>query len=558
MKTFLEDSPDREARRLALFDQFSFLTNDANETLEEVCHLACGLFRVAHSHVALLGSDSGYYLTQQQVGRRTFVRRTSFTQRVFEKAEITVIQDSRKDPDFRSSNSFHKARFLAAAPLWVEPGLSLGVLSIFDPEPRALDADALSHFRRLSTLVVNELKRQRGIRDLRDRELLLTNARDEANAANVAKSAFLATMSHEIRTPLNGVLGMAQALIDDDLKESQRERVNTICQSGSALLTILNDILDLAKIESGKLEIERISFHLETVIERVMETFKADAQSKSLQLRMVSNISGEGHYWGDPTRIRQIVANLVSNAIKFTESGGVTVTVAGGTAVTVTVCDTGPGIPAEKISNLFEKFTQADTSTTRRYGGTGLGLAISRNLAELMGGTLTATSRVSHGSTFMLSLPLERAVPDAGSPSVSTSSSADYSDFRLLAAEDNPINQRVLQALVQPLGIAPLFAENGAQAVLEWETGHWDLILMDIQMPVMDGREATAKIREREAETGRERTPIIALTADSMHHQTASYKFWGLDGFLTKPIVNAQLRELIASYRKGAVSERKE
>ena len=359
-----------------------------------------------------------------------------------------------------------------------------------------------------------------------------------AERANEAKSTFLATMSHEIRTPLNGVLGMVQAMSADPLPAEQRERLEIIRQSGEALLTILNDVLDFSKIEAGKLEIEEIEFDLGDVVAGVHATFGAIAGQKGLSF--VEDIdAARGVYRGDPARIRQILSNLVSNALKFTEAGElrVSATTVGGD-LELRVSDTGIGIPADKLSGLFTSFNQVDASTSRRFGGTGLGLAICWRLVELLGGAIRVESELGRGSTFIVTLPLVRV---AEARVALPSSGEDEKDLqplsiRVLAAEDNKVNQLVLKALLQQVGVEPVVVDNGALAVEAWKASDWDAILMDVQMPVMDGFAATAAIRGLEAATGRRRTPIIALTADTMSHQVANYLAAGMDGHVAKPI----------------------
>ncbi len=373
-----------------------------------------------------------------------------------------------------------------------------------------------------------------------------------AEAANEAKSAFLATMSHEIRTPLNGVLGMAQAMAADELSAVQQDRLDVIRQSGEALLAILNDVLDLSKIEAGRLELEQVDFDLGDLMKGAHSAFTALANKKGLSFDLTIEPPARGVYLGDPTRVRQILYNLISNALKFTEHGEVRVTAAqvskpgAGEALTLMVSDTGVGIAPDRLAALFEKFTQADASTTRRYGGTGLGLSICRELAHLMGGEISTESQLGEGSTFAVRLPLAKvgealapqfAAPPAPPPLAETS----LPRIRVLAAEDNSVNQLVLKTLLHQIGVEPMVVENGEQALEAWKDSPWDVILMDMQMPVMDGLTATRAIREAEAAMGRARTPIIALTANAMSHQISQCRAAGMDGHVAKPIEAARL-----------------
>lgn len=386
-------------------------------------------------------------------------------------------------------------------------------------------------------------------------EAELNQAVSEATAANAAKSAFLAAMSHEVRTPLNGVLGMAQAMARDALPPKQAERLEVIRQSGESLLGILNDMLDLSKIEAGKLEMETLEFDLGDLIAGAHNTFSALAAQKGLQFDLYVSNRAEGAYLGDPLRLRQVLNNLISNAVKFTEKGLVEVDVdRQGELLVIAVRDTGMGISPEALTRLFDKFEQGDLSTTRRFGGTGLGLAICRDLVRLMGGEISAASVVNQGATFTVRLPLEHigqvpALPDVLGPHPAAD---DRQQVRLLVAEDNRANQLVIDTLLRQVGITPVIVPNGRAAVAAWEEKPWDLILMDVQMPEMDGPTATSIIRRRELDSGQTRTPILALTANAMDHQLLEYRQAGMDGLVAKPIEIDKLFSAIS----GAIGPR--
>ncbi len=435
----------------------------------------------------------------------------------------------------------------------------------FDPAPVEQADDDL--FRSLSDSFNHLLgKLDDNDRSLRATMSELVQARDEANEANVLKSQFLANMSHEIRTPLNGVLAMAQVMEMDNLAAPQRERLAVIRQSGEMLLAVLNDVLDLSKIEAGKLELVERDFDIAAMAEGLRQTFSVVTADKRLTLDVAVSDAAAGAWKGDSDRLRQILANLVSNAIKFTSEGSVRVAfdLTGGGGLRATVRDSGIGISAEQMPKLFEKFTQADASTTRKFGGTGLGLAICRELAGMMGGLVWAESQTGEGSVFTVELPLERgdmaavepapvartapSVPVAGSeptanaaPEAAPRAEPAERRLRLLAAEDNATNRTVLQSVLAPLDLDLTLAEDGAAAVEAWRTGAYDLILMDIQMPVMDGLEATRIIRAEERADGRARIPILALTANALVHQVEEYMTVGMDGHVPKPIEVARL-----------------
>ncbi|WP_333586619.1 ATP-binding protein [Phenylobacterium sp.] len=411
----------------------------------------------------------------------------------------------------------------------------------------------------------NELLAKLGARerDLNRSLEALTEARDAANAANVLKSQFLANMSHEIRTPLNGVLAMADIMATDELSPKQRSRLDVIRQSGGLLLSVINDVLDISKIEAGKLTLAEEDFDLEDVAASARASYGVLASARGLHFTVEVDPAARGPWRGDANRIRQILGNLLSNAVKFTPAGSVrgAFTLDGDGAVRLTVSDTGVGVPEDKLSLLFEKFTQADATATRRFGGTGLGLAICRELAQMMGGEVSVVSHEGEGSIFEVRLPLPKGAgvlrPLASLPSAPTipaqpspAEEAEVADLdgralRLLAAEDNPTNQQVLAAVMASLSIEVEIVGDGAAAVEAWTQGDFDLVLMDIQMPVMDGIAASREIRRREAEAGRSRTPIVALTANALAHQVDEYLAAGMDGHVAKPIEIAKLYETI-------------
>jgi signal transduction histidine kinase/ActR/RegA family two-component response regulator len=384
--------------------------------------------------------------------------------------------------------------------------------------------------------------------DANDRALRLTMedlviARDQADSANVAKSQFLANMSHEIRTPLNGVLTMAHVMDRGDLSDKQRERLGVIRNSGEVLLSVLNDVLDLSKIEAGRLDLTEQDFSLDELAEAARCAHAVMALEKGLSLELSVAPEAVGVWRGDADRLRQILGNLVSNAIKFTGSGTVSArfTALPSRGLRLVVRDSGIGIAPEKLPTLFDKFTQADSSTTRRYGGTGLGLAICRELAQLMGGTVRAESVEGEGSTFTVDLPLPRGVARAKVQAVESTAAPSDHRLRILAAEDNATNQRVLRAVMEPLDVDLEIVADGKAAVEAWEAGQFDLILMDIQMPVMDGVAAAKAIRIAEVADGRPRIPILALTANALVHQVEEYLAAGMDGHVSKPIELARL-----------------
>jgi PAS domain S-box-containing protein len=375
----------------------------------------------------------------------------------------------------------------------------------------------------------------------RARQAALERALEEAKAADQAKSQFLAVMSHEIRSPLNGVLGMAQAMELGELPPDQRRRLQVIREAGGVLLALLNDMLDLSRISAGGLQLEDGIVDGRELVRGARNLFDGLAANKDVSFELEIDPVAVGPWKGDPTRVRQIVTNLIGNAVKFTDRGRIVLRILPEIdGFRLEVSDTGPGIPADRLGRIFDPFDQLDPSNTRRHGGSGLGLAICRDLAELMDGDISVSSTVGVGSTFVLRLPLQRADVEPANDAAPAVPTAPIPlagrPLRILAAEDNPMNQLVLTTLLAAAGLEPVLVSNGREAIDAFASEPWDLILMDVQMPVMDGLDAARAIRAKERAEGRSPTPIIALTANAMQHQLDEYRACGMTSTVSKPI----------------------
>jgi PAS domain S-box-containing protein len=382
-------------------------------------------------------------------------------------------------------------------------------------------------------------------------EQALAKARDDAEAANRAKSTFLANTSHEIRTPLNGVVGLARLARRPGLDEARRSQyLDQIAASAETLSAVISDVLDLSKIEAGKVEIERLAFELPALLESLRQVYGTLADARGLGFVLHADPALPPWVWGDPVRVRQVLGNYLNNAVKFTAEGEVTLDAAMcGEQVRFEVRDTGPGIAHDMQMQLFQPFTQADQSTTRRFGGSGLGLSICRELATLMRGRVGVDSVPGRGSTFWVELPLPVAPPQATESGFGEPDLPQLAGARVLMVEDNPVNMTIAVAMLEQWGVSVTQAGDGVQALAAVEQAAragqpFDLVLMDVQMPVMSGHEATRRLRERDE--GRS-LPIIALTAAALTSEREQALASGMNGFLTKPIDSQRLHDTLAA-----------
>lgn len=536
-----------EAARLAAIATLDL--DELKPTFERIGRLARAFSKLDLGDVVIVGAEHTWHAsvapkwTNEQI-----CDDQAFSELAVRDDTLLWVENAAEHPRFAKHpyvTGSEQVRFYAGAPIRMSDGQPIGVVCVASETPRRFDPELAAHLTDLAAIASNECSRHHAQRDL-------LRFAGEAEAANKAKSEFLANMSHEIRTPLNGVMGIAGALAKTGLSAQQAEMVGLIETSAETLEALLTDILDLARIEAGRMEIRPEPFDMATSVKACTALFEASAQAKGLVLDVVIEPYAQGAFEGDGPRIRQILTNLLGNAVKFTAQGEVRLLVQGRrdettTHLTFTVSDTGIGFDEATRQRLFGRFQQADGSITRQYGGTGLGLSISRSLAEAMGGSLSASAEPGTGATFVLTLELPRrhgAVEMWGEHEHCESEETALDAMRVLLAEDHPTNRRVVELILAAAGVELVSVENGAEAVDEATRGEFDLILMDMQMPVMDGLTAISAIRRREARLGR-RTPIYTLTANAMPEHADASQRAGADGHVTKPITAERLLHVV-------------
>ena len=555
--------PADEAARLEALRAFAVLDTDPELGFDDLTAIAATICGTPIALVSLIDAHRQWFKSHHGLDAQETPRDIAFCSHAILQRETLVVEDANLDERFHDNplnTEDPHVRFYAGTPLVTASGYALGTLCVIDHVPRSLSQGQLDSLARLGRQVMTQLE--------------LRRARDEAQAATQAKADFLATMSHEIRTPLNGIVGMVQLLQDSVLNPDQGEIVQVVERSANHLLAVVNDVLEFSRLDDRRLTLEAMPLNVREVCETVLAIIADVGRRRRIALTLEIAPDVEPDRVGDPLRIRQVLLNFVANAIKFTPAGRVTLSVAPAiTANTLrfAVTDTGIGVAADVLPRLFQRFSQADSSTTRRYGGTGLGLAIARELVQLMGGSIGATSTPGEGSCFWCELPLPASAVPAGAacldlndatasapmrlprnnpPSSAKGGYCDLTGRSVLIVEDEATNISLLSRLLDIRNCVVTVANNGVEALEQCKRTAFDLILMDGMMPIMDGYEAATRIRGLPSSWSRH-VPIIALTANGLPGDRERCMQAGMSDYVGKPItreaLDAALRRAVFS-----------
>jgi signal transduction histidine kinase/ActR/RegA family two-component response regulator len=536
--------PIDEAERLEALASYKILDTPAEEGFDDLTFLVAQLLGTPIALVSLIDGDRQWFKSHYGLDAVETPRHIAFCAHAIALRTMLLVPDSRLDPRFSDNPLVVGApgiRFYVGVPLINPEGYALGTLCGIDLVPRILAPQQIEALQRLGRQAMTQLE--------------LRRARDAALKSAAAKSEFLSTMSHEIRTPLNGVIGMTDLLSATSLDAEQTELAAIIKGCGKHLLAVIDDVLNFSKLESGKLSLERTNFDLGAAVAQAESIVRIAAAAKGIGL-IVEGTVQRARRLGDPTRLGQVLLNLLANAVKFTDAGQVTLRFGetSGERIRFTVSDTGIGMTRDTVRHLFEKFSQADTSTTRRFGGTGLGLAITHRIVTLMGGTVSVTSTPGVGSTFTVELPLPSAEstprPGARNPIRRDS----MIGLKLLVAEDNAVNQLLIKRLLARLGCEVTIVASGRAARDRCAAEKFDAILMDCQMPDMDGYEASRQIRA--SGLPHAAIPIIAVTASALETDREQCLRAGMNEFLTKPVIVTQLEAALVRLKLSLRGER--
>jgi len=534
--------PPNEAMRLAALNHYRILDTPPQHNFDTITSLLSHQMETAFALVSLVDENRQWFKSACGIDAKETHRDEAFCAHAIWDSEPLIVLDATKDERFKGNPLVvgePHIRFYAGMPLIAMQGQRIGTLCAIDTKPRKeVTEKELNLLRSLALLVIDEM------------ELHLSNL--ELAEQSDSKSIFLANMSHEIRTPMNGILGLSSLLKQTPLDETQQKYIQTIHESGEALLELIKDILDFARIQAGHLDLHPKAVNLPEALRSVMDLLKQKAKKNKTQLNFDLRSSPAGNVMVDQGRLRQVITNLLHNAIKFTPQGKVDLildcsdTDKDKTEVTITVQDTGIGIAQDKINTIFQSFTQATPEINHTFGGTGLGLTICLQIIEQMGGTIEVESEEGQGSRFTVRLALVNA-PEENTPSSEEDRKTltNTKQGAILIAEDNPVNQMVMQSMLETLGYRAELAENGMEALKKIQQDTFDMVLMDCHMPVKDGYLASQEIR---ALPMKKQPIIIAVTASASHENMQKCLASGMDDFIAKPVQLEPLKEIIGKY----------
>ncbi|AOP35046.1 hybrid sensor histidine kinase/response regulator [Leptospira tipperaryensis] len=544
--------PEDEEARIKALQSYQILDTVPEEKFDSLARLAAYICNSSIALISLIDTNRQWFKAKVGLEDGQTPRNISFCQYAILHDELFEVEDALDDDRFRNNPLVLGPpfiRFYAGAPLKSPEGFNIGTLCVIDSKSKKLDAKQKNILKVLSNQVVANLELIK-----KNRELNLLRSKEEELQSS--KSQFFANMSHEIRTPVHGILGVTDLLAETELLTEQKDYVKTIRKSGSLLLNLLNDILDFSKLESGHMKIENIAFDLIELLREVFSLFEMDARTKNIEFKLESGGVNSLIVRTDPNRLKQILVNLISNAFKFTEKGSVILEITTRPAsdqraeIEIRVKDTGIGIPELKLRELFQAYTQADTSVSRKYGGTGLGLAISKNLGDMMNLKLTAKSVMNRGSVFEISGQLALAERseihiEPQRPIFHLSDNLSP-NLKILVAEDNEINQMLIKRVLEKLGYTPTIVSNGIEALHHIEMLGADVLFLDIQMPELSGID-TAKILTQHTNQSI-RPYIIAITANANQSDREACLAAGMDHYISKPFQKEEIAILLNEY----------
>ena len=548
--------PSNEQERLETLKEYEILDTLPEREFDDLTALAATICGAPIALISLVDESRQWFKSKVGIDGAETPRDLAFCAHTILQDDVFIVKNALEDDRF-SDNPFvleePNVRFYAGAPLIAPDGMKLGAICVVDSQPRELRADQIEALSRLARQVISQMELRMRVKQLEITKTELRASHDAVVKANRAKMQFLANMSHEIRTPMNGIIGLTEVLLANEMSETHHDKLRIINTCGKTLLHLINDVLDYSKLDSHKLELEVEPFDMKAVAEDVLGLFAEQAQKKGLRVDFQLDPDVPRWLLGDSSRLSQILTNLMSNAIKFTEKGSVEVRIdlskkcARGEShsIRVSVKDTGIGISREVQSRLFESFVQADASTTRRFGGSGLGLAISKALCELMSGSMTLESTEGVGSTFAFTFVAAQTKPPLKIVN-ETEALASAQTLKVLLAEDNHVNQMVGVSMLRKLGYQPVVVENGAEVLEKLHTESFDIILMDRHMPVMDGVQATEEVIRMLAPE--KRPIIIAVTASALKEDEETCRAAGMRDFITKPVTLSQLEQTLSKW----------